>query len=372
MQSEKTVSVQVTYYLSPAGQRAALAAGLPAAREQTVEVCVPGDLWVALPECTVYTPGLVIDEAGMASLRMQCVRGGVMDSPRAVEYDAHPADLVATVAAWSAEQRAAIDAYAARTEDCRRRYLAGEELSDADEARVPRWDAEVRAERLRREVARWMIFPPIASLDHLGHLVAPPSEARDWPEVAAEFSRRKAEVAARRAALGRVREEEAARNEAAAAAKAAREEAARVWTATWLREHGTPDQQERFADGVLPAAELRQMLTDYFMGELVARFPRFVRMEPHEVCKECLWEPSLYGFSTEPATELTAAQWARRNEIRAALPEGATAEVLVHVGRCADEQHTRVRHGVARRLSVRVRRATPAGVEARVELALPE
>jgi hypothetical protein len=368
MQSEKTVSVQVTYYLSPAGQRAALAAGLPADQEQAVDADVPPELWAALPDARAWGPGVIVDANGVARIRATLVRGGPEGAGKAFEHDVPPASGLVALSSWWAAQQAAQTEYAARVADCRRRYLAGEEMSRADRARVPREDPEVQAEALRREVARWMMFVPLVSLDRLGRPVEPPSEARDWPEVAAEFSRRKAEVAARRAALERAREEEAARKEAAAAAKAAREETARAWTAEWLREHGSPDQVDRFTAGVLPAAELREALSDHYLGGLVERFGRYVRLEPHEVCrKRAGGGVKFHQFETHAAHELTAGQWARIGEIHAVLPDGATADARVHVGRCAD-----VYHPTVRRLSARVRLATPAGVEARVELALPE
>ena len=352
----ETFVLAVTYFLSDAGQKEALRRGFDARRKQTLTGPAPVQWLDELP--------VKVDPDGAASLDLTKIADGYtcdFDEPATA-----PEDAVRLWKYLDTQKRAKL---AEELDTKKREWMAGDSTHVWPEA-LGR-DPEVAAELLRRRVAAWLAGP-VRRFSGDG-LTPPPDGAKGWPEVAAEWTRRLTADAAEREERARTIAEETAATERRAAER-------RDWTLAFLRENGTTDQAERFEAGMLPAAELRETLERVFLARLDA-FERFGRVAAFDVCEEC-WErieadavpeEDLFTFRSKPATELHGAQWTLLQAIRKALPEGATAEPRLRTAECDNPYHTTVGHGCGPEAhDVLVKLSTPAGVDLRVSLALPE
>lgn len=360
----KTFPLAVTYTLSSAGQRAALAAGLPAQQTQTVTVDAPTDLLAALPGGDGRL-GIVIDAKGAASLSLARITDGrPYESGGAFAFDAPPADGLAAVSTWRAAMDTERFALLQRQTAIRAKYLNGEALTEPEDRDLPRNDDAVKAERLRRAVVAWMGLPDLGR-KYGSAPTPPPQEAAERPDVAAEYQRRLAEHERQQA-------EKREREAREATTRMVRQAEQREWTQAFLAEHGEPTQRERFDAGLLPADELAETLERHFLGALVDRFGRYQPIEPHEVCDDCASLGGGFDYETRAQDSLTGPQWQTLQAIRAALPQGATAESRYHRGTCRDGHHDAEGHGFATRDDVLVKLTVGSGHELRVMLALPE
>jgi len=356
METVQTITAHVQIQLSDDGRKAALLAGRDARAVQTLTGEVPAEL---------LEHGSVDDEG-------RAVFDARQDASRFASYwfPAPPADAEDAIRTWLAAVEAERAKAAAEFAGRKRRFLSGE--ADPYFTPVETADPEIRAEKLRREVDRWLDIPNLGRRYPSDAPANPPRGSETDPAVAAVFQRRLAAYEAEREEAKR-----AAAEKAAAAERRAAEQ--RAWTLGFLAEHGRPDQRERFEAGLLPAAELEDQLRYVYLGSLIERFGEFQRVDPADVCEECwdgaragTYERDIFTFRTEPVAGLTGAQWTALQEIRAALPEGATAEPRERIGQCDAREHTEEGHGLVQREDVLVKLATGAGVELRVSLALPE
>lgn len=355
-----TFRLALTWKLSSEGQREATRRLLPANARQETTIEAPIGWLDELP--IAFSPG------GSASLDLTAIpdpQGGaffLLDQPL---------DAIDAVDAWKKRRDELAAKAVAKLAETKRRYLDDEssytpaELVD---------DPEVKAESLRRQVQRWLDQVPKPTYGVPG---APPREAADQPDIAAEYQRRlDAYEEARRAAAEKTERDKAERER--------RRVEARARTLAFLQEHGTESQAERFEAAVLPSDELEKLIEQHYLGGIMHRFPAFERMTIDEVCASCADHgremedyadgasaEDLFSFQASAADELTGPQWDRLKKIRAQLPEGATAEPRDRWGTCNDDDHDDPGHGYLCRQDVLVKLSTPLGVDLRVSLDLP-
>ena len=117
----------------------------------------------------------------------------------------------------------------------------------------------------------------------------------------------------------------------------AQHEEKKRFAATWLAEHGTPEQRARQAAGVLPIEETIEAMTDHAFATL-ADLPRYVadgtaqiqnavkRLTPGS---ETTLSPSDVIVTSRTADTMTASQWAAVGRIRNVIPE-ATVVLRIH------------------------------------------
>ncbi len=137
------------------------------------------------------------------------------------------------------------------------------------------------------------------------------------------------------------------------AAKAAEREAHAAAIREIVKSHGTPDQIERHEAGVLPAAELKELIIGALFAPL-ANLSLYDEITEQEVAAECECELDDVRFSTETleSPELSAEEFARLKAVRAAAPKGAAIEIREHVG--YERNRTGVDDPEVRRRSIRV------------------
>lgn len=322
----KTVTATVLFRLSPVGQRAALIAGLPAARDQEITGEIPVEL---LSMCKITPDGkaiadlrerIGINEQGEVS------RGSTWygfypdldfppDSATAVlvhvrdGLNAKCAEVVADTEKRQAEIQARRDA----------------ELADA-RARI---DAAMDA--MRRDPR------------HIPNSMPYPNGYKALPEhpVWAEIERR----------------EQSAKDAAERAAKAAEDEK-RAFVRTFLAEHGTPDQVERFDAGLLPEKEYLDAMAEQVFAPF-KDFPLYQKMMRAEVYEALSAEQGELvdagdlkaQFRAADATEATAAEWQTLKQIQAAMPD-AECKLRLHE---ASFDHEDIPWGVISRKGIQVK-----------------
>jgi hypothetical protein len=117
---------------------------------------------------------------------------------------------------------------------------------------------------------------------------------------------------------------------------AVRDEKGRI-IAEWIATHGSPDQRDRQAKGLLPFHEAREAIADK-MFEALRDWPRYVRNGPdvmqthlrrYPEYKDAVITERDLAVSDDNATQASAAQWARAQEARALLPD-ATVTLRSH------------------------------------------
>ncbi len=113
-------------------------------------------------------------------------------------------------------------------------------------------------------------------------------------------------------------------------------EARKAAIAAWVDAHGSPEQRARHAAGLLPMNEAIEAMTDEAFAPLAA-YPRyqrdggrclqaFLRQSPRYA--EAVVTPTDFRSSGRKAVTATAAQWARLQEMQAAVP---AARLALHV-----------------------------------------
>lgn len=331
----------IVYQLSTAGQVASLLAGGDGRRAQTVaDVAIPAAL---LGLCDISADGAVTLDLSShwPEARTYDAYPAVIDAPRApgtyaarrsgVQY--HDAPLADPIEAYVAALTAA------------RATLAAHVAEMAERHRVAR-AAEVARVRERAHAI-------LAGADLSGDTISP-KQAED---VAHDLPTRVLVEAAQAAADSRRR--------AAAVAKAAREQAAAQAKAdyldAWLAAHGSEDQRERHAEGLLPTDELMTAVEDWAFAGL-GDTPRYQRIGADDVAALFDDEPEVdvddITCRAGDADEATPAQWAALKALRARLVADETATVTLRQHRCWWDRRAKsddpevVRYG----LLVRVRR----------------
>ena len=130
------------------------------------------------------------------------------------------------------------------------------------------------------------------------------------------------------------------RNQQERAAQLALHEEKKRFIAEWIPGHGTSEQQERQAAGMLPLAEAVEALTDEALSALdelpryardgVERLQARLRQDPRYA--DAVVSPGTLSVSSTNAVKATAAQWALVKHVQALVP---TATVTVRVHRLA-------------------------------------
>jgi hypothetical protein len=124
--------------------------------------------------------------------------------------------------------------------------------------------------------------------------------------------------------------------QARAAQLALHEDKTRV-VAAWIAAHGTPEQQARHEDGVLPIDEAIEAMTDQAFTALAGR-PRYVHdgiaqlqhhLRQRPEYRDAVVAPQDLVVTGAHAKQATAAQWAAVKEVQALLPN-ATVALRVH------------------------------------------
>ena len=118
-----------------------------------------------------------------------------------------------------------------------------------------------------------------------------------------------------------------------ARARAARDDeelkkANRATLAKWTAHHGTSNQRQRLAAGLLPWKEIYEAAEAQLYVPL-ASFPLYKRFELQEVCKCAPDGRANVKFQSVDTVELTAEEWEQYSKVRAAVPR-ATFQLREH------------------------------------------
>jgi hypothetical protein len=313
----RTLTVTVTYWLSEAGRKAALLAGLDGRARQVITVTVP-----------ISRLHLVsVDAAGIARLKLRpryerdseqriarLDSAPTFDTPPSIEdlfaYAAHNYELER---AYKSERTAAATQRAETERDLRAR-TAQNFLTDTSQRAIVHpaptpARCYVKTDKGRR------VFD-IATDEGL---------ARELPPEA--HRRFRADLRAR-----------GEKNRQDRAAQVALHQAKRKAIGVWISEHGTPDQRARQEAGVMPLDEAIEALTEHIFAAASDR-PRYAhdgaaRLEEHlrtvfpDRTAVTVSPADLIVASSE-ATTVTSTQWELLEELRAALPH-ATVRLRAH------------------------------------------
>lgn len=325
----KTITVTVYFRLSLEGQKAAVLAGKPAARDQEITGEVSADL---LPLCEITPEGKVV-----AKLRERINIGK---------------DGTIGGAAWSAfhpELDAPLDSAQAILVHVRDGLAA--EVSEVKSAYAKQQAEEETGNQKRRAEFEASMAKAQAELD--ADPKAIPSGIymptgwnyytwRDGDHPVAVEIRRRQKAA------------EEAEKRAAAEAAAAKQQFIR----TFLVEHGTPDQVERFDAGLLSEKEYLDAMADIAFVAL-ADVPRYQKLTREDVYNALDVEQSelvdgeelKVQFDTEDAKEATAEEWASLKRIQALVPE-AHCKLRLHD---STFDHKSIPWGIATRKGIQVK-----------------
>ena len=117
----------------------------------------------------------------------------------------------------------------------------------------------------------------------------------------------------------------------------AQHEEKKRFAATWITEHGTPEQRARQAAGVLPIEEAIEAMTNYafaalseyaqYVADGLARIQEAVNRPM--VGSEAIVSPTDVIVTSGNAESMTASQWATVGRIRSLVPD-ATAVLRIH------------------------------------------
>jgi hypothetical protein len=125
----------------------------------------------------------------------------------------------------------------------------------------------------------------------------------------------------------------------------------RATLAEWINKHGTANQRQRLANGLLPWKEAFEAAEEHLYAPL-AEFPLYKRFEIEEVCQpegdEGLCKVK---FQSVDATELTADEWDTYSKIRAVI-HNATFQLREHRAQCNHTVEWLVRRGVIVKFSL--------------------
>ena len=117
----------------------------------------------------------------------------------------------------------------------------------------------------------------------------------------------------------------------------AQHEEKKRFSATWIAEHGTPEQRARQAAGVLPLEEAIEAMTDYAFaalsehGQYVADGPSRIQEAVNRVAAdgEAMVSATDVIVTSGNAETMTASQWAAVRGIRELVPD-ATVVLRIH------------------------------------------
>ena len=303
----KTVNATVYYRLSDVGQRAALVAGLSAAREQSVTgpiALADMDLCAIMPDgavvCATYSIPAAQPPAGLVGYRSHQYTpywpvGGshLLTTHVDASYSTPPASAQAAVT----EARALCAALAAKEAEAKAQRDAWQAAAEAKRA------ADREAEYARIQAA--LDADPTAIP---GCRLAYSWDVSDHP-LAVEIRRRKQ-----------------AQADAAEQANIATAKIKSDFVGAFLARHGTSGQLERFAVGMLPQAEYSDAMRALAFAPLddYAQYERITNSEAFDALDEDtagnLDDDTGAVFRSHPAKEASAAEWATLKAIKAIMP----------------------------------------------------
>jgi hypothetical protein len=120
----------------------------------------------------------------------------------------------------------------------------------------------------------------------------------------------------------------------------------RATLAEWVGQHGTENQRQRLAAGLLPWQEAYEAAENYLFAPAAA-FQLYQRFEIEDICLcvrmgDDFCDPK---FQSVDATELTADEWEQFARIKSALP-GAQFQLREHRAQCKSAENPEMRRGV--------------------------
>jgi hypothetical protein len=129
-------------------------------------------------------------------------------------------------------------------------------------------------------------------------------------------------------------------------------QANRATLTRWIQEHGSENQKQRLAAGLLPWAEAHSELEKGLFA-LLDEFPLYERFNVDEVCicPQMGGESCGLKFQSVDATELTADEWVRFDAIRTSIPD-AQFQLREHRAKCRTRTEAEIRRGVIVKRSV--------------------
>lgn len=115
---------------------------------------------------------------------------------------------------------------------------------------------------------------------------------------------------------------------------------------SWIADHGTESQRERFAESVLPEDELKQALRDHLFATLdeIPRYERLTKSDVYAACHDddvCI-EGNPCEFRAADTSELSEAEYEALKCVRALAPQGATVIARIHSGGFETESEWRI------------------------------
>ena len=121
----------------------------------------------------------------------------------------------------------------------------------------------------------------------------------------------------------------------------------RATLAEWVGQHGTENQRQRLAAGLLPWKEAFEAAEDYLFKP-TSSFAVYKKFDVGDVCM-CLsraeGETCSPKFQSVDATELTADEWEQFARIKSTVP-GAQFQLREHRAQCESASEPQVRRGV--------------------------
>jgi hypothetical protein len=116
--------------------------------------------------------------------------------------------------------------------------------------------------------------------------------------------------------------------------------------AAWIADHGSENQRQRLAAGLLPWREAHAAMEGFLFAPL-QEFPLYERFDPADVCicERAGQEACKPKFESVDATELTAEEWDRLSAIQAVVPDGQF-QLREHRARCKSRVEPLMRRGV--------------------------
>jgi hypothetical protein len=303
----RTLTVTAIFLLSESGRKALLLDGGDGRELQTIEVDVPANRLHLV----------VVDPDGKARLKLR---------PR---YEVRPDGRVVQITTPAVYDRPP-------TMD--ELFLAAAKNYELERAYVAQGGTRARKRATLREVRAQLADTFLATPEQRARLHPPPEPTRCWldgPDGRVLFDAKRDEGTARQVppeAYQRFRADERVRRQRNSQERKRRlavlEEKNR-FVAEWIAAHGTPDQLERQANGLLPFEEAREAIADRAF-EPLQDWPRYRRngavvLQAHlrrypEYQDVVITERDL-AVADDNAVQATAAQWARVQEARATLPD---------------------------------------------------
>jgi hypothetical protein len=125
-----------------------------------------------------------------------------------------------------------------------------------------------------------------------------------------------------------------------------RETAKKEQIAAWVAEHGTENQQQRFAANLFPIAEAVEAIKAATFADLDAKYSPYQPLQSADCPCECenAYEPCGIEFESNTAETVTEAEWNQMSAMKKVL--NAEFAVKIHVAERDDCDEKTTRKGV--------------------------